>query len=483
MRRTTVLLLALAVFASPGPAWGRVLSVDLGFSPLLVAHLDQDQAGGPCLAVAGFDRAALYQAGTDRLVLAGSLDFSRPVESLGLGRYAGRPALFVFAGEVRVFALDGMAELYAAPLPGHAIQGDSAVFFQDLDQDGNTDFMAVQADRVRAGLQQRGGGFTLRTALDFAAVPEQAARSRIYYRLDCSTFYAAREGSGEAKREVWLDDLDHDGRPDLLWVERSSDTGPMLHVALQTGPGTFRPELDLDLARLAGDSGDAWYHCLDVDGDGVLDLVACRPRSPLDAPGLVLPEVEVTIHRGMPGGGFDTRPDAPRFSTLLLPRARFLLRTGQGAWFPLVRASLQLGAKEAFLELAENRRMAYTLHLGRLGIGETRVRFSRAPADVVVHGGSLAPLEFTELHVLDLDKDGVPDILYRSEAARIDAVLLRREGQDLSAERLVGPDLGRAVSILGIADLLPGPPPRLCQVLAVDQEGRRLLVVSLGRGQ
>ena len=66
-----------------------------------------------------------------------------------------------------------------------------------------------------------------------------------------------------------LADADGDGKADCLAIERT-DAGPVLHVLLSKGDGTFRPAFH---ARLAGLDEVRLLAAADLDGDGKTDLV------------------------------------------------------------------------------------------------------------------------------------------------------------------------------------------------------------------
>jgi tetratricopeptide (TPR) repeat protein len=70
-------------------------------------------------------------------------------------------------------------------------------------------------------------------------------------------------------------DLNHDGRLDAFVADALADGAARNAVLLGEADGSFRPDLELSLARVADVRAALWG---DYDNDGLVDVFFCRPR-------------------------------------------------------------------------------------------------------------------------------------------------------------------------------------------------------------
>jgi hypothetical protein len=221
----------------------------------------------------------------------------------------GEIVILTLQGEVVARLQAGGRAVYFVPLqPGPIIsESEVEVFFDaprvsvgDADGDGRADVLTAGRRGVRLFRQRLDGGFPDEPDLIVAAPPPA---EEDYVR-------------GTGMLRVGAADLDGDGLVDLLLSRTTGGfTNARGHVSvhLNRGGDWDLQAPDQVLAESKGFSGD---QLIDLDGDGLTDLVHLRfPLSILELVELFVTrsmDVEMTAYRAQPGGVFETRPWAKR---------------------------------------------------------------------------------------------------------------------------------------------------------------------------
>ncbi len=148
--------------------------------------------------------------------------------------------------------------------------GYLGAYFEDFDGDGRAD-LGVSAWDVEAGLLGQGSPTVRHTFTAYLAEPDGGWRTR-------PAFSERREyavGEIEFLRDLpaFAADVTGDGRPDLV---ESGEGGDLLLRPIVRDGGSVRPAAEPAL-RLPLDAVAASVTLLDLDGDGVQDLVVDRP--------------------------------------------------------------------------------------------------------------------------------------------------------------------------------------------------------------
>jgi len=270
----------------------------------------------------------------------------------------------------------------------------------------------------------------------------------------------------------WIQDLNEDGLLDIIYFSYGAKDCSVT-ICLQTPGGEFNTR---NIPAIKNDFDEIRF--IDINKDGLLDMVESKTEYPLQGNDSLLPIISAKIYLAHALLQFDSSPTYA-FKTVFLPGLDNITDIDGDGQYEIVTstAPLKLGTKESLIKIATNKEISFNLIYSTMGKGgyEKSVEFNKSFSFILPSPGEIdSARRFVKFD--NMKSDGIMDIILLKKNSLIELDFLRKKGDSIMVDSSVDVKLPCRISEIKIIDVNADGKK---EFLVLDSIGNNLYIVSL----
>lgn len=270
----------------------------------------------------------------------------------------------------------------------------------------------------------------------------------------------------------WIQDLNKDGLLDIIYFFYGGEDCAVT-ICLQNPDGEFKAQ---NIPSIKSDFNEIRF--IDVNKDGLLDMVESKTEYPLQGNDSLLPIISTKIYLAHAFLQFDSSPTYA-FKTVFLPGLDNIMDIDGDGQYEIVTSTvpLKLGTKESLIKIATNKEISFNLVYSIMGKSgyEKSVEFNKPFSFILPSPGEIdSARRFVKFD--NMKNDGIMDIILLKKNSLIEINFLKKKGSSILINNSVNVQLPCRISEIKIIDINAD---RKKEFLVLDSLGNNLYIVSL----